>query len=265
MHNNLSRSINRLEESPGGFNQTFNSSLTVARSLCATDAAANQLQTWESFVSAMQVSSALFRAASISEGTVECRIDDKMRTISATGPQYYADAGNWVTAFWLAAICRESGRMDQLSQVPLSLLRASGAEYDEYLYHWVDSLQTYWLEAPGLVDKLIAAIDASYPTVARNTDRALLDKILYQPINLFHRFLRCDHAGFNDALVEALEYHRQYWTVNEQRADSPEGFVALGPLAIACLAYDSGFPIDVESDYLPRSLLRRGWVGEFDT
>ncbi|WP_328549883.1 immunity 49 family protein [Streptomyces sp. NBC_00366] len=265
LHNSLVRSIDKLENSPNGFNRTFNSALTFARSLCATDATASRLQTWEAFVSAMQVGSALFSAAAISEGTVECRIADKTRMIPAVGPQYYADAGNWINAFWLAAICRESGRMDQLSRLPISLLRASGAEYDAYVYHWVDSLQTYWQEAPGLVDKLVATIDSSYPDVARNTDRELLEKVLYQPINLFHRFLRQDHTGFNEALVEALEHHRQYWTANAQRADSPEGFVALGPLAIACLAYDSGFPIDVESGYLPRALLHRSWVGEFET
>ncbi|MFZ3560812.1 immunity 49 family protein [Streptomyces sp. BH055] len=265
LRNSLRRSIDKLEASPNGFNRTFNSALTIARSLCATDTTASELQTWESFVSAMQVGSALFSAAAVSDGSVECRIADKMRTISATGPQYYADAGNWINAFWLSVICRETDRLGRLCEIPISLLRASGAEYDEYVYHWVDSLQTYWHEAPGLVDKLSATIGASYPDVASNTDQDLLEKILYQPVNLFHRFLRQDHAGFNEALVEALEHHRQYWTAEEQRADSPEGFVALGPLAIACLAYDSGFPIDVESAYLPRALLNRSWVGEFET
>ncbi|MGA5420707.1 Imm49 family immunity protein [Streptomyces lavendulocolor] len=42
-------------------------------------------------------------------------------------------------------------------------------------------------------------------------------------------------------------------------------YLALGPLAIACLAYDAGFPIDVESDYLPSELLNRAWLGEFPT
>ncbi|MFE9570549.1 immunity 49 family protein [Streptomyces sp. NPDC006692] len=261
----LGKSIGYLETSPGMFNSTLNSALTYAWSLCASDATASDLKTWEAFVAAMQVGSALFRAASITDGTVECRIDDQMRSIPATGPQYYADAGNWITAFWLATICRESERMKDLSSVPLGLLRASGAEYDEYIYHWVDALQTYWLEKPGLVDKLIAAIDSSYPDAARNTDRELLQKILYQPINMFHRFLRQDHQGFNEALQEALELHREYWAADQQRADSPEGFIALGPLAIACLAYDSGFPIEVESEYLPKALLQRSWVGEFDT
>ncbi|MGW7594442.1 Imm49 family immunity protein [Streptomyces rubiginosohelvolus] len=36
-------------------------------------------------------------------------------------------------------------------------------------------------------------------------------------------------------------------------------------MAITCLAFDAGFPIEVESDYLPAHLLNRSWVGEFTT
>lgn len=258
-------SIDDLEDSPSMFNTTFDSTLMYARARCASDPTASRIETWEAFVSAMQVGSALFSAASATEGTIECRIGEKMRVIAATGPQYYTDAGTWVTAFWLALICREQERTTQLSNVPLSLLRASGSGYDEYIYHWIDSLQTYWLEQPGLIDKMVAAIESSYPDVAQNTDRELLQKLLYQPINLFHRFLRQDHDGFNEALVEALTLHKEYWTKTPDRADSAKGFVALGPLAVACLAHDSGFPIEVESEYLPRALLERAWVGEFDT
>jgi hypothetical protein len=105
----------------------------------------------------------------------------------------------------------------------------------------------------------------SDPGVARIATREQLNKILYHPINLFHRFLRKDHAAFNDALKEALELHKAYWTANEEREDSPAGYLALGPLAITCLAYDAGFPIEIESDYLPKHLLQRDWLGEFPT
>lgn len=42
---------------------------------------------------------------------------------------------------------------------------------------------------------------------------------------------------------------------------SSEGLVSLGPLAIACLARDAGFPIEVESEYLPKALLDFAWTG----
>ena len=62
-----------------------------------------------------------------------------------------------------------------------------------------------------------------------------------------------------------LEWHKEYWTADEKMAAKVSGLVALGPLAIACLAYDEGTPIEVESGYLPKYLLERGRVGDFPT
>uniref|UniRef100_A0AAU1UPE7 Immunity 49 family protein n=1 Tax=Streptomyces sp. NBC_00119 TaxID=2975659 RepID=A0AAU1UPE7_9ACTN len=38
----------------------------------------------------------------------------------------------------------------------------------------------------------------------------------------------------------------------------------LGRLALACLAFDSEFPVDSKSPYLPKCLLDRAWYGEFE-
>ncbi|WP_242581742.1 immunity 49 family protein [Streptomyces sp. MST-110588] len=223
----------------------------------------NRLPTWVATVSAMQVGTAAFAAAA-AEGPFEARITGEVRTIQAAGPQFYANAGNWLTTLWFVIICRDQARMDKMCQVPLDLLRASGAEGDEYVYHWVDSLQTYWREEPGLVEKLTATIEMSHPDIATITPRDLLQCILYPPIHLFYLFVRKDHEGFNQALAEALELHKAYWS-REDRSDDIAGYLALGPLAMACLAYDAGFPIEVESEYLPIRLLDRSWLGEFPT
>lgn len=41
--------------------------------------------------------------------------------------------------------------------------------------------------------------------------------------------------------------------------------MALPLLAMACLAHDGGIPIEVETDYLPKHLVQRGRLGEFET
>ncbi|WRZ61862.1 immunity 49 family protein [Streptomyces sp. NBC_01294] len=74
-----------------------------------------------------------------------------------------------------------------------------------------------------------------------------------------------DTDGFNEALVQALELHKAYWTVDEQRAEKPVGHLALAPLALACFAFDGKMPVQVESGYMPHHLLTRGWLGEFPT
>ncbi|MEV7501385.1 Imm49 family immunity protein [Streptomyces sp. NPDC093018] len=53
-------------------------------------------------------------------------------------------------------------------------------------------------------------------------------------------------------MAEALTWYKEYWTANEARSRSGEGLVALAPLAVACMAYDAGMPIEAESEYIPR-------------
>ncbi|MCX5607202.1 MULTISPECIES: immunity 49 family protein [unclassified Streptomyces] len=261
----MARRIDSLEESTGVIDFAFNSSLLALRARCVIDPRAAAVETWEAMVNAMQLGSALFAVTGVSEGSVECRINRKLRTLPAVGPLPPADAGNWLTAFWLAVICRDQTRMTQLCEIPLDRLRSPEGQYDEYVYHWVDVLQTYWLQRPGLVDKLIATIEASNPEVVRVAPRDLLQGVLYPPINLFYHFVRKDEAGFSPALADALKLHKAYWTLNEDRKADIDGTIALGPLAIACLAHDGKIPIEVESDYLPKHLLQRSWGGEFPT
>lgn len=259
----LIEEIDELDDSSDLIDLTFRSALLTLRARCAIDPRAAKVETWEATVNAMQVSSALFAATAVSEGTVECRINRKLRTIPAAGPSSTADAGNWLTAFWLAVICRDQERMTQLSEIPVDRLRSPQGQYDAYIYHWVDTLQSWWLRRPDIADKLIATIEASDPAVAQIAPRDLMDGVLYPPINLFYHYVRRNQDGFAPALADALKLHKTYWTLTEDRVANVNGSIALGPLAIACLAYDAEFPLDVESDYLPKHLLQRTWIGEF--
>ncbi|WP_432175180.1 immunity 49 family protein [Streptomyces sp. Tue6028] len=258
--------IEELEEFPKGVGMAFNSVLHTAKLQCVNDPTADKLETWEAWVMAMQIGSALFASATAPpDSTVPCTIGHKVRTIPAVGVTHFTDPGTWLEAFWLAIICRDQARMTQLCHVPIDTLRASGATYEEYIYVWVDVLQTYWLEQPGLGEKLVATFDGTDPDRLRFVDREMMLKVLYPPINLFYRFISQDPVKFNEALVQALNLHKEYWTTDPERDETADGAVALAPLALACLAYDAGRPIDVESEYLPLHLLKRSWVGEFET
>ncbi|WP_432149063.1 immunity 49 family protein [Streptomyces sp. bgisy029] len=261
----LIEEIDDLETTSVLIDSAFSSARLSLSARCVADPRASAIETWESTVNALQLGSALFAVTAAQDGSVQCRINRKLRNIPATGPMSTADAGTWLSAFWLAVICRDQDRMTQLSEIPLGRLRSPEGSYDEYIYHWVDTLQSWWLRRPDLADKLIATIEASDPTVAQIAPQDLLQAVLYPPINLFYHYVRNDRDGFAPALVDALKLHRTYWTLNEDRAKDIDGSIALGPLAIACLAYDAEFPLDIESDYLPKHLLQRTWIGEFPT
>lgn len=254
-----------LHKSPQAVADTMSSSLILARARAAADPTAEWIETWEAWVTAMQSGSAMFAAATTSGDSVECRIHHEMRTIPATGPKPWVDAGNWVTAFWLAVICRDQDRMTALCQVPVSLLRESGSVYDEYIYSWVEALQSYWLGRQDFTQKLVEAARGAAPGATEIAGPELLSKIIWPPIDLFHQFVTGDHERFNNSLADALRRHKEFWTADAERAEDSDGLVAVGPLAMACFAYDAGFPIEVESEYLPKHLLERSWTGEFET
>ncbi|MFC9805277.1 immunity 49 family protein [Streptomyces griseoaurantiacus] len=241
--------------------------LAVAKWRSATDPRAAEFPSWEAWVTATQVGSALFAAGTADEGPISCRIGSsgEIKQLPATGPQDYLHAGNWLTSFYLAVICRENARVNRLARVPVSFLRASGAEFDECIYAWVETLQHLWFGRRAVWDTLVTAVDGTDSQRAPIAGPELMLKILSPPLDLFQHYLRREPERFNASLVDALTWHKEYWTANEARSRSAEGLVALGPLAIACMAYDVDMPIDVESEYLPKALLKRSWVGEYDT
>ncbi|MGW2255973.1 immunity 49 family protein [Kitasatospora sp. NPDC001660] len=260
----VNRRVDGLEESAAMIDFAFSTALLALRAHCAVDLEGARLETWKAAVTAMQVGSALFAVTGASEGTVECFINGRPRAVPAVGRQSYADADHWLSAFWLAVVCRDKERMRQLCEIPLDRLRTVEGVYDEYVYHWIDVQQSYWLRRPGLVDKLIATIEAASPETAVVTPPGVLDGLMYPPIHLFYLLVRGREEEFTPALGKALDLHKTYWTAQDTE-DKRDGVLALGPLAMACLAFDWKFPVDVESPYIPKYLVSRGWLGEFPT
>jgi hypothetical protein len=67
-----------------------------------------------------------------------------------------------------------------------------------------------------------------------------------------------DTAEFQPALVAALEARKRFWGT-KAKGQSLEGWLALVPLALCCVARDQGVPVNVESDYLLPYLIERRW------
>ncbi|MEV6678670.1 immunity 49 family protein [Streptomyces erythrochromogenes] len=253
-----------LREAPEAIADAMSDALLLAQERSVPDPAAGWPETWEAWVVAMQSGSAMFAAAATSSESVDCLIHHEMRSLPATGPRSWVNAGSWINVFFLSVICRDRARLDALCEIPPGLLQASGAEFDPYIHPWSQTLRSYWLGRPDLGDQLLQAAAGLAPLAAPISGPEMTTKILWPVVDLFHRFVTGDQERFNRSLVNALTLHKQYWTADEGLARDARGLVAVGPLAMACLAYDAGFPVDVESEYLPAALLRRDWCGDFD-
>lgn len=215
------------------------------------------LPIWDATWMAMQAGSAMFRNANNPGREIEFTIGfDDHYTVVGTGPNSTANAGKWLAAMYFAAICRRHDRMTELCQTSIETLRASGAVYDEYIYTWVAAFQKFWRnDEEGVIQSLIDAMNAAEPEDMVHASEELLLLLLYPPIELLCIAAQGDAVWFNERLAVALERHKQYWSKTAERRNDVEGFIAWGPLAMACLARDMGLQITVESDYMPVHLL----------
>ncbi|MFI5528009.1 immunity 49 family protein [Kitasatospora sp. NPDC051853] len=240
-----------------GLASVLETALVMAEAGLLLDPGGERAESREAFLTAAQAAAALFAVAGLEdgEGRVEARIGGAVRTVGAGDSRREAHAGNWLTAFWLAAVCREEGLLDGLAAVPVGVLRESGAVEEEYARLWVEALQAYRRQEPEVRGKVEALEAAAGSELAGIADREHLVKVVRPAVELFGRFVARDQAGFDAALVRALELHREYWTADGERAATSTGFVALAPLAVACLAHDAGMRVEVASEYLPVGLV----------
>ncbi len=164
-------------------------------------------------------------------------------------------ARRWVHGFSIAAISRDVVALDALCAFPPQKLRSSSTGCHEYIYQMVDAFRAYWLREPG-VDKLLLRAMASTDTNQyefHNPDYVLrMDVPLIELLFYVHR----RDPDFETGLLKAIERHKSYWTLDGEKARDWDGFLAFGPLGMATLAFIREMPFDVESEYLPMSLVR---------
>ncbi|MFD4433649.1 immunity 49 family protein [Nocardia sp. NPDC058497] len=264
-----SDALSRMTEHPRAITTAFERAAKKVREQLTLDPTGRKLESWEAAVLVLQTGSAMFEWAYTTDDAIDVMIDHEVRHLStlkdnvAARRSWGSSSHKWLTTFWWCLICRDGPRLEQLANIPAENLFPPHVQTDEYWIRWTEALQIWALKQPGLVDKLGDAIQLSDPSIAVITPRDMLDKINYQYIYLFYRVLQGDPDEFNTALQQALHYHREYWTSDPDREDDFTGNLALGLLAIACLALDSGIPVNVQSDYLPEHLLRGSWLGEF--
>ncbi len=197
-------------------------------------------------------------AAPSPASSVEVPLDGQPVRLAVADVSDVANASNWLAGFYLAAIRRDQSILDRLSDTPLEILRRSSTRVDEYFYLYVGALQGFFKHEPDTSTRLLAALKATDPAQVHvgSVDYAL--DIIVPEMEILYRYLLRDAEGFNQALTRALELHRQYWSKGADRKIYPDGFLALGPTALAGFASDAGLPVEVESDYLPMRLVQGG-------
>lgn len=254
----IESALEDIETDPDALSAARRRALMRFEYLTALDPTAGEKETWQAAVFASQTANAAFARTSKAEDTVRCRLGDREYDLPVLGPSHHATPVDWLTAAFLAVITRSEERLAELSKVGEYTLRGSGAQVEDYVHPWIETLQRHLggdQVPPALLESVIDLTDVKQAKFA-TPDFMLL--VAYPPANILFRVLRGTAEQFNNALMQATTSHRDYWR-QADFADNPDGFVAIAALAMAIRGKDNGFPVEVESGYLPENLVNGTW------
>ena len=200
-----------------------------------------------------QAAAAMFALAA-RDGEVEFPLGTHQVKLAATGSTDATHPGNWRTGWWLAHIVRDQAAIDTLAATPIEVLRGSSSRADECQYLFIEALQGFRKLSPAWSSQLQMALDATDPEQVKLSDEDFVLNILVPEMQMLFRLALGEFAPFGDALLFAIERHKKYWSKGKRKED-PDGYLALGPLALLSIALDKGVPVEIESAYIPRELI----------
>jgi hypothetical protein len=210
-----------------------------------------------------QAGAALFDLALRPGETCTYRLGERIVSLRSLVAHEYTLPLDWCNAYASSCIVRDTSSTRRLATVPADVLRRSTSvmDVDAYNFTLVEGLRALELCDPRARDLLSRACEAAGSEHAQVSPEWA--HYLGQPLaTLALCIVDREVDAIHDALVWALEQHRAFWGKTDRptrrpRSEDPFGVIARWPLGLACLAYDRGIPIDVESSYIPGWIIRR--------
>ncbi|ENJ1741927.1 immunity 49 family protein [Vibrio parahaemolyticus] len=163
----------------------------------------------------------------------------------------------WLDAYFISTIVRDRPSMDVLANFPISLMKQSATKAGELSYMLVDVIQSFHNRTSDYPDKLVAAMDAA---IVQGDDWAL--EIALGILEPFAALTTDIGYDFEEVLIKNLQFQEQY----QMRLDAPkklisiETFISFPLLGMACMWYDKGNCLSVETDWLPPYLVEERWL-----
>ncbi|EGQ7904563.1 immunity 49 family protein [Vibrio alginolyticus] len=162
----------------------------------------------------------------------------------------------WLDMYFISTIVRDRPSMDILANFPISLMRQSSNKAGELSYMLVDVIQSFHNRTPDYPDKLVAAMDAA---VAQGDNWAL--EIAMGILETFAALTTNIGYDFEEVLVKNLQFQEKYH-LRELGPDriGIRTFINFPLLGMACMWYDKGNRLSVETGWLPHYLIEGRWL-----
>ena len=165
----------------------------------------------------------------------------------------------------LARIARDKQKEKIIASVPLELLSLNkNLNFNQSYINHLTKLEIEFSISGNFNDIIYTQLLDIYEN---NTEfiQAKVDSIKNHTLFYIHPYVKAfkslsdnNEAEFNQKLIKALEAHKAVWSQKKalNRGGTPlcrenEGFLSWGCTALAAIAYDKGWKLEVESDYMP--------------
>ncbi|ELJ8837722.1 immunity 49 family protein [Vibrio parahaemolyticus] len=162
----------------------------------------------------------------------------------------------WIDIYFISTIVRDKPSLDALASFPISLMKQSSTKVGELSYMLVDVIQSFHNRTSDYPDKLVAAMDAA---VAQGDNWAL--EIAMGILETFAALTTNIGYDFEGVLVKNLQFQEKYH-LRELGPDriGIRTFINFPLLGMACMWYDKGHRLSVETGWLPPYLVEGRWL-----
>ncbi|MEL0633683.1 immunity 49 family protein [Pseudoalteromonas carrageenovora] len=167
----------------------------------------------------------------------------------------YLHTDVWEKVFYAAITLRDKKAIEQLIQVPKSVFDNANISADAFDTALINLMKGLFEPEANMGNLLEAALIAADPNAIASGRRNYVQNILL-PLLPVYRCIYTANAQdeFNEAMVEALEAHKKYWTKDRRKQ---QGWISLPLMAAASHAYDlKGYQLTAETDYIPDFLVK---------
>ncbi|WP_193049737.1 immunity 49 family protein [Pseudoalteromonas undina] len=157
----------------------------------------------------------------------------------------------WLDAYFLAMVTRDSESMNSLASFPVEVMKQSATKAGPVSYKLVEVFQAYHHRQenyPSLLNECMKM------AVEQGNEWAL--GIAMGCLETFAALTTDIGFDFNETLAKNVQLQEKYW-MNASEPDTVpvESFLPLQLLGMACMWHDMGNEVTVESDSLPRFLI----------
>ncbi|HCH2592315.1 TPA: immunity 49 family protein [Vibrio parahaemolyticus] len=162
----------------------------------------------------------------------------------------------WIDMYFISTIVRDRLSLDALASFPISLMKQSSTKAGKLSYMLVDVIQSFHNRTSDYPDKLVAAMDAA---VAQGDNWAL--EIAMGILETFAALTTNIGYDFEEVLVKNLQFQEKYH-LRELGPDriGIRTFINFPLLGMACMWYDKGNRLSIETGWLPPYLVEGRWL-----